>query len=858
MMAKLFTKILHSIKHDAIQSTELARANFHTFGYIGAIGHPLYWYIWTHLLPQGNDILLLRLLGGLACIPLIIFRKQAGQLVRWMPLYWHFVLIFTLPFTFTLLLLANNYSNIYMLSAIMSIFFLLMFVYSIRVFVICILTGALLGLATYYFFLPKPHALNQYLLLEASPLFAFAFVSGSVVSYTLRNALMAQLREKSAQERLMAVKALAGSIAHEMRNPLGQIRFSLLSIRNLLPRPVAHAAEGTPPPSLSLHDLNTLYSHLAQGETSIDQGLQIISMTLDEVSGRPINQASLEYLSASKATHKALEEYCFDTPGERAKVNVLVKNNFTIKANETAYIFILFNLIKNALYYFKRHPQAIITITVDAPSVTVRDTGPGIPPEVLGTLFGSFVTSDKAGGTGLGLAYCKRTMKAFGGDIVCHSVQGKYTEFTLTFPKVAEAEIELLEHEVLSQAVPFFEGKRILVVDDQPLLRKSTRQMLLGLGSYHDEAEDGSQALEKLRNGVYDLIIMDLDMPVLDGYATAEKIRHGEAQGHEDIAIVAYTAEPAYMAHVKTEKVGMNGFVSKPCSRMELIQALQAGMANAAQRAQLDSVSTTVLVGKKVLIADDSSFNRKIAMAYLRSFGVDAVEAENGKEVLERLSKDETIDALLLDMEMPVMDGMQTARELRSGQTAARHLPIIALTANFSDEHVAQALEAGMDDFMSKPFSIDDLRAKLAKVLTGKGPRAPASPLPTGVAMSPAASLPLIHATQLDRMRRLNNTLLVECLKTYIEQMRESFDRLEILMARGDFNGFRTQLHKMLGDAGESGFYALHQYLRNEIYPTVAYQQKWPEADDWLITARDLYIRTVQAMHKTYLANALP
>lgn len=695
--------------------------NLFSLGWIGTLGHPLYWYIWTYIFPQPYESLEFRSLSALVCVPLIFHERLPASLNKWKPIYWYFSVTLTLPAIFSFLLLMNDFSRVYMTCEIMLIFLLVTFLPSVTSVIASLLIGSLIGYVSYLYAAPAEQALtNIRTLFEFSPLLIFALFTGSIFSGSFKENLQIRQMRIAAQEQEKSLKALAGSIAHEMRNPLGQIRFSLHGIRNLLPRPVAHADAHAAPPTLSVPDLNTLYTHVAQGETCIDRGLQIIAMTLDEVSGKPIDRASFEYLQASMSTQKAVEEYSFDTPGERAKVMVKVRNDFTIKVNETAYVFILFNLIKNALFYFKQHPQATLTITVDAPCVTVRDTGPGIPPEVLAMLFGSFVTSGKAGGTGLGLAYCQRTMQAFGGDIVCDSALGQYTEFTLLFPPIDEAEIEQQEREVLGRAAPFFDGKRILVVDDQRVLRQSTRAMLSGLGTHQDEAGDGLEAIAKLRQGNYDLVVMDLDMPQLDGYAAAEQIRQGAAPGQEDVAIVAYTAESAYMAHVKTEKVGMNGFVSKPCTRMEFIKALHAGMEAASEKARLNGAAA-LLVGKKILVTDDCAFNRKVAMAYLRTMGAEAVEAENGRAAVERLSQDHTIDAVLLDMEMPVMDGLEAARALRASETGDRRLPIIALTGHICDKHVAQALEAGMDDFISKPFSDAELRAKLLKVLTPRG-----------------------------------------------------------------------------------------------------------------------------------------
>lgn len=838
--------------------------NLFSLGWIGALGHPLYWGIWTYIFPQPYESFYFRFTCALVCVPLIFHERIPDSLSRWKPLYWYATVTLVLPTIFTFLLLMNDFSRIYMTCQVMLIFLLVTFLPGVLSATASLFAGIVVGCVLYWFAAPADHTLtNIGTLIEFSPLLIFALVAGSIFSGSFKESIELTQMRIAAQEQERNLKALAGSIAHEMRNPLGQIRFSLHGIRNLLPRPIAHTTLEAAPPTLSLADLSTLYRHVAQAETCIGRGLQVVAMTLDEVSGKPIDKTSFEYLHASKATHKAVEEYSFDTPGERAKVKVQVNHDFTIKVNETAYVFILFNLIKNALFYFKQHPQATIMITVDASSVVVRDTGPGIPPEVLGTLFGSFVTSGKAGGTGLGLAYCKRTMQVFGGDIVCDSVLGKYTEFTLRFPTIAPAEIERHEREVLSRAAPYFEGKRILVVDDQPFPRKSTRAMLDGLRALHDEAEDGAQAIAKLRRGAYDLVIMDLDMPVLDGYAAAEQIRQGAAPGHEGVAIVAYTSESAYMAHVKTEKVGMNGFVCKPCTRLELIKALQAGMQAATDKAQLDDAAATLLVGKKVLVVDDAAFNRKIAVTYLRAIGIEAVEAENGMEAVERVSKDKTIDALLLDMEMPVMDGIQTARELRSGKTAARRLSIIALTANASDEHVAQALAAGMDDFISKPLSANDLRAKLVRVLSREGvePIRAQSPylsanlpgLKNGMAAT-ANGVTLVNAERMDHMRQVGNGVLMECLTAYIGQMGAHFARIEEQMASQNFTAFRAQLHMLVGDAGEAGFHALHQFLITEVYPGVANSRRWPASEDWLATSKDLYAQTVKAMRQTYLA----
>lgn len=851
-MANTFRTFPHNFFSKIRRDFELSNETLISAGWIGALGHPIYWFIWTYLIPQSHENAYFRFFCAALFGSLLFYKKVPASWGRWMPLCWFFTITLGLPTIFTFLMLMNDFSKIYMACEIMVIFILPIFLRGLNSVVTSLILGPTLGYAIYLIFAPSGHALGNYQeFFEFLPLLVFALLTGSIFTHSFKEGVRLHEMRVAAEEQEKSLKALAGSIAHEMRNPLGQIRFSLHGIRNLMPRPVAHHEPGAAPTPLSPSDLNTIYGHMAQGETAIDRGLQIVAMTLDEVSGKPIDRTCFEYLPASTTTRKAIDEYSFDSPGERHKVKVLVRNDFTFKANETAYIFILFNLIKNALFNFKQHPQALLTITVDAPHIKVHDTGPGIPQEVLDTLFGSFVTSGKAGGTGLGLAYCRRTMRAFGGDIVCHSVLGQHTEFTLSFPTVTQAEIAQHEREVLSQAAPFLRGKRILVVDDQALLRKSTIAMLDGMGCVHGEAGDGAQALAMLQQSDYDLVILDLNMPVLDGYATAEQIRQGASPEHKNVAIVAYTSESAYMAHVKTEKVGMNGFVSKPCTRLELIKGLHAAMQAATYKALLDNKATSVLAGKTVVVADDGAFNRKIAATYLRSMGMETLEADNGQAALELLNKNRKIDALLLDMEMPVMDGLQTARELRSGNAAqARRLPIIALTANGSDQHVAQAMAAGMDGFISKPFSPDQLRAALIKVLT---PDDQGRHFSAAAVAADANGVPLIHTQRLDQMLQLDASLLRDSLLAYIEQIQEHFVALEAQMASRNFAEFRTQLHQLLGDAGGAGFHALHQFLRNEVYPAVADAHQWPEPDTWLATAKALFTQSERAVRGTYL-----
>jgi CheY-like chemotaxis protein len=224
----------------------------------------------------------------------------------------------------------------------------------------------------------------------------------------------------------------------------------------------------------------------------------MIEMTMDEISAKPIDRSEHRYLSATSVVNKAVAEFCYTNAEDKNRISVMPNQDFVFRGDETRFVFTLFNLLKNATYYFDKHPKARVTITVNHRIVTVEDTGPGIKPEVISRLFEAFHSEGKQGGTGLGLSFCQRTMRAFGGAISCESVYGEFTRFVMRFPHVAENEISAHEEGVKRQGVAMFSGRRILVVDDSRHFRQMPKKALIALGAQVDEAEDGNQALAKL------------------------------------------------------------------------------------------------------------------------------------------------------------------------------------------------------------------------------------------------------------------------------------------------------------------------------------------------------------------------
>ncbi|MFM0337102.1 ATP-binding response regulator [Paraburkholderia fungorum] len=815
-------------------------------GALGLLCHPIYYVVWTYVLPQPYDNLFLRLSAALICIPLIFQARWPKRLNRFLLIYWHCCLIYVLPFVCTFLAIRNSFSTMWMMTEVMMIFIMALCIDNPFLLMGCIGIGVFSGALAAVLSSPVPIVLST---ANQSDLALLPVVV--LCSMAFSHAIS---KGRIFVEKNRALQALAGSIAHEMRNPLSQLKHVLDRVEEALPA----TTEPDRAQAFSHEGAALLYRHVAHGQLSIERGLRIIAMTLDEVSAKPIRSDYLTYLSAAATTRKALDEYGFADKKERGKVRLVVLEDFTFKVDETVYLFTLFNLIKNALHHIATHPQATLTLTVDRQAVIVHDTGAGISPDILPHLFEPFRSAGNADGTGLGLAYCQRAMRAFGGTIGCRSEVGRFTQFTLQFPVVSESEVAEHERKIFERATPVFAGKHILLVDDDTGQRLRTRRALLKVGAQVSEAENGQIALDLLRQSPCDLVLMDVNMPVLDGYTTTEKIRAGREHPNWNVLIAAYTAEPGNVARVLARRAGMDDMVSKSCSVVELITALQTLFENGNRHhlgQRFDGFS-----GKSILIADDDTYSRLVAKAYLERFGASVVEAEHGQAVLARLQEDSSIDAIVMDLNMPGMGGVETTALIRARSDSYARVPIIALSSQSDIEAVQACLAAGMDEVMVKPVQVGSLYACLARQFAQRRGLAASAKADTDRSETPATPTgkpaPIEEDHLLDE-KHLEELVALDLLDPSflngVEQIRLLVARLATSVAARDLESTHGALHLLLGVSGNLGAKALHQFAR-QIYPRVAAGQ-WPSEADWLARIRTLGNRSADAL-QAYFATA--
>jgi two-component system, CAI-1 autoinducer sensor kinase/phosphatase CqsS len=778
-------------------------------GIAGIFAFPMFYLLrFMKATPPAYDDVWLRAGATLICVGLALKNQWPDRLKPYYLPYAYAALVYCMPFFFIFTSLTSGGGSVAVANTLVAVFFLIL-LSDWRNTVVMLIVGGGAAVLLYAAVVPDPEWPKDYI--ARLPIGVLVVVGGSLFKFAEKQAEAEKVKRTYTE--------LAASIAHEMRNPLSQIRQNLEKMQQALPPPSsaiqAHA--------LAPREVDALYRHLAESELAVARGLQVIAMTLDEVSEKPVDTSGFSYLSAAAATHKAVQEYSYQTDDERAKVSVQVVQDFSFHGDETAYLFVLFNLLKNALYYLELKPEARIVITVAQPQVLVRDTGPGVAAEVLARLFEPFTSVGKSGGTGLGLAYCHRVMRAFGGEIACASAPGEYTEFALSFPPIAEQQREAYRAAVLDAARATFSGKRLLIVDDDAAQRATTRHKLEPVGAVIDQAAGGQRALEALASHSYDLVLLDLNMPVVDGYAVAERIRNGELPLNRHVRLVAYTSEPAHLATVKTQKAGMNGFVSKPCAQLPLIQHLQQAL----ERPAVSAPAGAMLAGRRVLLADDSSHGRKAVAAYLKHAGAMVTEAAHGAAVLDHLHGPNRWDAILMDINMPGMNGLDAARAIRASAQFWRDTPILALTAYSDQGTVTAARASGMNDFLVKPVDAGVLYEKLRRLTSGVAVAPAVQPI---AAPRPAGGA-LLNEERLESYRRMG--MLHELLVDYLPEIARLARELDRSVVAQDFQRSLDLLHSLLGTSGEAGAQALHQLVRETYVPMVE-GHSWPASEGWL------------------------
>ena len=349
---------------------------------------------------------------------------------------------------------------------------------------------------------------------------------------------------------------------------------------------------------------------------------------------------------------------------------------------------------------------------------SVADKGIGIPEDKQQTIFEAFSQVDssmarKFGGTGLGLSISSRLVHLMGGRIWLESTPNDGSTFFFTILCQKQSG----EHAVPQASPAFLAGKSVLVVDDNPINQKILLQKLAHLGMQAQAVSGGADALEVLQDRLdvaapFALAIIDIQMPEMDGFTLIEKIR--QRPGLNQLPVIVLTSAGLPEHKERCIRLGVHAYLLKPCRQKDLLKSISTVFV---QPEPTGLPSEKPQAEKKqrlhILLAEDNLVNQKVAQKLLEREGHSVVIANNGREAVEKYEA-EHFDLILMDVQMPEMDGFEATAEIRAQeQGTTRHIPIIALTAHAMKGYSEQCLAAGMDGYVSKPFTIKTLAKHL-------------------------------------------------------------------------------------------------------------------------------------------------
>ncbi len=610
-------------------------------------------------------------------------------------------------------------------------------------------------------------------------------------------------------------------MSHEIRTPMnGVLGMTELLLGSSLPGKQRHFAETIQNSAESLLalindilDFSKIEAHKLELEVAEFELRDAVENIVD--------------LLAIRANSKEIELLCDLKPG----MNTLVKGDPTRLRQ------ILMNLVGNAIKFTEdgevvvRASSRELGANFSEFRFEVSDTGIGIRAESQSLIFELFSQEDgsttrRYGGTGLGLAISKQLVELMGGEIGVESVCGEGTTFWFTVG------LETVERHAQTSVLDELDGVdslKVLVVDDNLTNREILEHQFSDWNISTDLFDNGADALAALHSAsdageAYDLAVLDWHMPGMDGLQLARKIRSDP--DFDDLRLVMLSSAAADDGGQSILKAGINAYTSKPVRFARLrecvLGAMRAGT-DSSYEAQPENIvaddDTMRLRGRRVLLVEDNPVNREVATNMLKGIQCHVVEAVNGQEAVDKIQQMH-FDLVLMDCEMPIMDGYAATTAIRSWETRqakAERVPIIALTAHAQPEDRRRCLATGMDDYLSKPFSMADLRSMVGGWLSSGSTVEDNSGQPKLV--PPVYEATVIRVMALEAIQSLDpdqgDALVLKVIKVYEENSAELISVLADAFDTGSSEEIRKTAHALKSSSGNVGAERLADMCRD-------------------------------------------
>lgn len=504
---------------------------------------------------------------------------------------------------------------------------------------------------------------------------------------------------------------------------------------------------------------------------------------------------------------------------------------------------VLLNLVGNAMKFTQRGNVTVWfhLLAQDAQTLTLKcavtDTGIGIPPSAQAGLFTAFSQADGSttrqfGGTGLGLAIVKQLVQLMGGEVGLTSAPGQGSTFWFT----ARLECAALRDSAQLEHPRFLTGLRMLIVDDHPTNLFVLNAPLTAWGAEVVSADNGASALKLLRQYAdnrtpFDLGLLDICMPGMDGLMLARAIKADPAL--RTVGLLAINSGESQAPGWQTEPLGFIAWLQKPVRQSTLRDCLRRHLqgATTAPPADVATAITPRDTDHRVLLVEDNPVNREVATGMLELLGYRVDSAEDGRQALER-SETVSYDLILMDCQMPVMDGFAATAGIRERerQTHAAHIPIIALTANAMAQDREQCLHAGMDDYLSKPFTQQQLKETVARWISRASLQASLkAPIVAPATVSSNPSAPTIQPEQVEATDLVDRSAwepirmlkrpghpdpLGKLLATYVKDSRTLVEQLRQAIASKDSTMLHALAHRLKSSSATLGAMTLATHCK--------------------------------------------
>ena len=527
---------------------------------------------------------------------------------------------------------------------------------------------------------------------------------------------------------------------------------------------------------------------------------------------RSILEATLDIVT-EKAGYKKLELVCLVDAGVPERV----------RGDPGRLRQILLNLLNNAIKFTE---TGSVSVHVgqeerDAHNVKLRvrvcDTGIGISPELATRLFQPFTQADASttrryGGSGLGLSICKRLVEALHGSIGVSSQSGSGSEFWFVLP------LQLVDPStgnILSgTSTPAYNGKRVLLVDDQPLSLQMLSSCLQEAGLLCQQADSGLAAIHLITAGdsLPDCIIIDDDMPHMNGLTLAKRLKSAEKTAAIPLIMLSGSAYKGQAAEARQAEFA--AYLNKPVHRGQLLQCLQTVFTRSPAQVELITQHTlkeAIAAAKpRILLVEDNLVNQKVAVLMLERLGCRVDIANNGVEAVQAVSGN-SYELVLMDCQMPLMDGFEATAKIRALPDQGKRLPIVALTANAFEEDRRQAMAAGMDDFVTKPFTAAKLEQIFVDWLLPRqqaaAPQADTVAAPA-IEQSSSGFQPDAAAVKagLDVLAQaVGQEMIGELIALFHQTEQASVQELQQQLASGEWENIGRSAHKLKGLSRQIG-----------------------------------------------------